>query len=222
MKRILMALSAALVFGIFVPPHGVSQEYHPRDVSELTEEELQFSEELARVCANEAFRSRADCMLIFQTARRRGETIAERRTWLHNHCDCVFADHDPDPSSPLIGNCLWSRHLTRSLERPALWPSHLLWEDRTSVNDDGTEHVEHGGQYRWAQTLSWTDHMVAGHRPREGWPCPRDPDTWGGRTTDHERISRALSEGRMEQLYCIDHANHRSTLNEGFRFLSHH
>jgi hypothetical protein len=205
-----------------VASHGVSQEYQARDVSELTEEELQFSEELARVCANEAFRSRADCMLIFQTARRRGTTIAERRAWLHDHCNCVFAANDPAPDAPMIGNCPWTRQLSRSLDRPTNWPSHLLWEDRQEIRPDGTERVQHGGQQWWAETLSWTDHMVAGYRPHEGWPCDRDPDTWGGRTTDHERIASGLRAGRLEQLYCIDRVHHRSTLNEGFRFRSHH
>lgn len=149
---------------------------------------------LAKVCANESslFGGRpADCALIWQTVRRRGETNAERLAWLRAHSSCVLTDRSLQDDEQRT-NCRWTRGLTDSDAQPEGWPEHWSWE-RAAV--------------RWDQMRRLCASLVAGQRPHGGWPCERDPDTWGGRMD----AARALRAG-MRPVDC------EGTLNTGYQF----
>lgn len=140
---------------------------------------------VARVCAHEAsFRSPPDCLLIVQSTRRHGDTPAERLAWLERHSPRALTDD-------------WTATLPADSDaRPEHWPDHWDWP-------------------RWAATWramreSVRAIVVDGREPRRGWPCERDPDTWGGRVTDRRHID--AHRDVLEPLGCV------GTLNEGFRW----
>lgn len=153
--------------------------------------EQQLALAVAKVCANEASLQRAtpaDCALIFQATRRHGDTALERLEWLRRHSNCVLTDR-PMTANERKGNCRWSRHLTASAAEPDGWDPDLPWED------------PYAG--RWRAMRNFCLHLVRGGTPRGGWPCSRDPDTWGGRMDD---------PGTMASMEC------RGTANEGYRW----
>lgn len=159
---------------------------------------------LSQMCANEAFHSRADCLLIFQATRRHGTTSAERLAWLRDHSNCVLVE---TPPRSMRGNCRWTRTLTLSDSRPSGWDTRR----------DGT--WEGVNQRQWARVRELTAILVRGGRPRGGWPCHIDPDTWAGRETDAQRI--AGLPPTSVPLRCTDPLNReRPTRNEGFRTMS--
>jgi hypothetical protein len=157
------------------------------------------------VCVNEAFHSYGDCLLIWQATRRHGETPEARLAWLRRHSSCVLGPTDPAPTRTRIGNCRWSRYLVPGDAAPLNWPEGWVWE---GIN-----------QRSWARTIQLTRGLVAGLRPRGGWPCALDPDTWAGRRTDEQRI--AGLPPTIVPLNCTDPLNReRQTANEGFRVMS--
>lgn len=166
---------------------------------ELTPVELDLRLAIAKMCANEFFHSDADCLLIFQTTRRHGATPEERLAWLIEHSNCVLT---PTPPSQRRGNCRWTRTLTTSLDQPPGWVPE---RDGIWVGPN---------QRRWARILDMIALLLRGARPRGGWPCVLDPDTWAGRRTDREHIER-LPE-TMVDLQC--RTPERG--NEGFRVMT--
>lgn len=133
----------------------------------LTPAEAALGLAVAKVCANEASlrQSRpADCALIYQATRRHGDTAKEQLEWLVGHSSCVLGEEAP-PASEMRGNCPWTRQLTRGDARPDAWEDEASWP----------RHAE-----RWLAMLSFCERLASGHRPQGGWPCPRNPDTWGG------------------------------------------
>lgn len=173
-----------------------------QETSALTGDTYALYMATARMCANEAFGHRADCLLIWQTVRKHGRTPTERLAWLTRHSSCVLRPEDPPASRRRVGNCRWVRHLQDSDVVPALgWPTNWRWEGSNRMT--------------WERTRTLVRELVVGRRPRGGWPCRRDPDTWAGRVTDAARILEMRE--RLEPLGCTDPANReRPTLNEGF------
>ena len=150
---------------------------------------------VAKVCANERSLGAArpaDCALVWQATRRHGETAEERLAWLRAHSSCVLSDREMSAREAL-GNCRWTRHLADSDARPAGWPALVPWE----------RFVE-----SWRGMRGFVRQLVLeGRRPRGGWPCPVDPDTWGG-PMDHARaIAHGLVPVRCE-----------GTRNQGYRY----
>jgi hypothetical protein len=167
---------------------------------ELDEREEALALAVAQVCANERSLSSAqpaDCALIWQAVRHHGSTTEDRLAWLTRHSDCVLTDRDMT-ARELLGNCRWSRYLTASDARPLNWPTNLEWSEHTS---------------RWERMRSFCRGLVAGRTPRGGFPCPLDPDTWGGRM-DHDR---AISRG-MRSASCAA----EGLRNQGYFFASPH
>ena len=133
----------------------------------LTEAERALGFAVAQVCANEASLRQArpaDCALIYQATRRHGDTPEEQLRWLQRHSRCVLGPSAPAPDAE-VGNCHWTRQLTREGTQPAAWTNTASWETHRP---------------RWLRMLAFCDRMAAGQRPRGGWPCRRNPDTWGG------------------------------------------
>ena len=154
---------------------------------------------LARVCVNEAGWSHpADCDMIWQTTRSHGTTSEDRLSWLRRHSNCVLGESAPPADAP--GNCDWSWYLPTGDEAHPRWTATVPWTNYARA---------------WARVRAHTRGLVAGRRPRGGWPCSQDPDTWGG-PMDHERAARR----GMTPLGCRDHARARPTLNEGYSYRS--
>lgn len=172
---------------------------------------------VAQVCANEAFSHQADCLLVLQTVRSHGTTPGEQLAWLTQHSSRVLGPDEPVARrGRSLGNVPWTRHLTDSDERPAGWPTDPNWRWEPWTDSGGREH---GGHVRtWRLTRSLTRAVIGRGfpTPRRGWPCSRDPETWGGRRTDADRIARLAHV--YEALQCVDRATGRETLNEGFRY----
>jgi hypothetical protein len=190
---------AALILCMWVP---TSTRFVQAQEATLSADDYALYMATARMCANEAFGHRADCLLIWQTIRKHGRTSAERLTWLTNHSNCVLRPTDPPSSRRRVGNCRWVRHLRDDDSPPSLgWPSDWRWEG--------------AHQMTWTRTRTLVMELVQGRRPRGGWPCRRDPDTWAGRVTDAARILEMRH--RLEPLQCTDPLNReRPTLNDGF------
>jgi len=147
---------------------------HTVEAQDLPPAESALGLAVARVCANEASLQRAtpaDCALIYQAARRHGDTQEEQLRWLTNHSSCVLG---PRRRHRLRGNCAWSRNLTREGTRPQSWPTVSPWRRYKP---------------RWLAMLAYCDALAGGAIPAGGWPCERDPDTWGGHM-DHGRARR--------------------------------
>lgn len=177
---------------------------HAQDRRALTEVEQQLHLSLSKMCANEAFHSYGDCLLIFQATRRHGPTPEERLAWLTEHSNCVLVQIPP---RSMRGNCRWTRTLNLSEERPSGWDSRRdgVWEGMN--------------QRQWARIVALVGNLLRGARPRGGWPCPIDPDTWAGRQTDAQRI--AGLPPTIVPLRCTDPLNReRLTRNEGFRAMT--
>ena len=120
---------------------------------------------LGKLCANEAslrLARPADCALIYQASRYHGDTPAERLAFLHRHSKCVLEERAP---RTMRGNCPWARDLDRALTRPPAWSDTASWETFSP---------------RWEAMLRFCDRLAAGLEPSGGWPCARDPQTWGG------------------------------------------
>lgn len=201
----LLLVGLVLLAVCAVRPIGSAQEAEPERVFTPAEQALFLG--VARVCANEAFGHMADCLLIWQAVRRHGETPEARLAWLTMHSSCVLREEEPDPhSTRQIGNCPWTRHLEDSDEQPQGWPEGWRWLP--------LEEGHRGHQRTWASTRSVVRHLVSGETSRHGWPCSRDPDTWGGRVTDAVHI--AAHSATHIPLHCIDPVTHQPTLNEGF------
>lgn len=161
-------------------------------------QDMRISERLAlavaKVCANEASLEQArpaDCALIWQTTRRHGRTPGARLAWLRAHSSCVLSER-PLSARELLGNCVWSRHLSASEEAPQAWPEQIAWPRYAP---------------RWRTMRAFARRLVAGAVPPGGWPCTEDPFTWGG-PMDH---ADAVASG-LVPLSC------RGTLNEGYRY----
>lgn len=177
-----------------MPEHAVAQE------ATLSGVDYELYMATARMCANEAFGHRADCLLIWQTIRHHGSTSAERLAWLTRHSHCVLSPTDPPAHRRRVGNCRWVRRLSDDNVQPGFWPDNWHWGNAVPV---------------WERTRTLVQELVRGVRPRGGWPCARDPDTWAGRVTDAARI--AQMRDHLEPLGCTDPlARERPTLNEGF------
>lgn len=164
--------------------------------NELTKAEADLALALAQVCANEASLAAptpGDCALIWQAARKHGRTPEARLRWLRRHSSCVLSDR-PMRGREKFSNCRWSRHLTAEDAEPEGWDPQTPWE-------------RYAG--RWRRMRRYAAYLVRGGRPRAGWPCRRDPDTWGG-PMDHRR---ALNHG-MVPLSC------QGTRNEGYLYPS--
>jgi hypothetical protein len=197
------ALSIAVFLVLSVVPLGISgQEVAP---PQLTPAQHALYIAVARFCANEAFGHTADCLLIWQTVRHHGDTPEARLAWLTEHSTCVLAPNDPPPTRRRVGNCPWTRYLNDSDEQPRNWPEGWTWAGyNTRV---------------WAGTRDLVRGLVIGRRPRGGWPCPIDPDTWAGRRTDEQRIENLPPS--MVPLRCTNPRNREVvTLNEGFRSMT--
>jgi hypothetical protein len=125
---------------------------------------------LARVAANEAFGSAADVALIWQVTEARGQTDAERLSWLRRHSPCATGVLSEQRARRRPGNCRWSRNLSPDLSEPEGWPQLWPWARHRPA---------------WARTLRLADRLVAGATRRR--PCPRTPITWGSPRLDDER-----------------------------------
>lgn len=164
----------------------------PQPPPRLTQAQAALGLAVAKVCANEASLRRAtpaDCALIFQATRRHGETPEEQLAWLRGHSSCVLGD---EPPGEMRGNCEWTRQLTRSNRQPDAWADAASW----------ARHAP-----RWAAMLLFCDLMAAGHPPPRGWPCRRDPDTWGGDMDMRRAVARGYT-----QVAC------RGTANTGWMY----
>ena len=142
---------------------------------------------VAKVCANEASlrRSRpADCALIYQVARRHGETPEEQLAWLSRHSRCVLGAVAP---RVMRGNCRWTRQLTRRGTQPDAWNGEVArWRNF---------------QPQWLSMLRFCDRLVMGARPRRGWPCEKDPQTWGGTMDDAVGYTLVTCRGTVNNGY---------------------
>lgn len=165
---------------------------------------------VAKVCANEASLLSsvpADCALIWQTVRNRGRTSRARLRWLRAHSNCVLGDTPPearegDTRPPAGSNCWWTWHLTDS--------------DRAPANFELYQAISWGPRYakRWQAMRTMVRALVLGYEPEDGWPCPEDPDTWGG-PMDH---ARALENGLIP-LGC--NVGRSGPVNEGYLYAGH-
>lgn len=174
-----------LVLILLLPALASAQEA-PDVVGELTIS-------MARICVNESgFRRPADCAMIWQVARRRGgPTMEGRLAWLRAHSSCVLSDR-PMTAFEARGNCRWTRHLDDSDAQPAGWPTAVPWERYVAP---------------WRRIREVIRGWVLGGRPRHGWPCERDPDTWGG----------SMDRARAEALGLVP-VECTGTVNQGYRF----
>jgi len=158
---------------------------------------------LSQMCANEAFHSYGDCAMIFQATRRHGSTPTERLAWLRSHSNCVLT---PEPPRTMRGNCRWTRNLELNDEQPEGW-------------NEARDGLWANSRVQWQRVRATVANLLRGARPRGGWPCPMDPDTWAGRRTDAQRI--AGLPPTSVPLRCHDPLHHdRPTLNEGFRVMT--
>lgn len=199
-ERAMIFLFAATILGLMLYALAASAQESPTPAAPLPLAEQELALSVARVCANEAFRSRPDCLLIWQATRRHGENAEARLDWLRRHSRCVLGPSDPSPSRTRIGNCRWTRYLNREGTEPRNWPHSIPWQG--------------ANQRMWLQTLAMVENLVRGMRPREGWPCEIDPDTWAGRRTDEQRIAQLPPT--MVPLRCATPAHG----NEGFRVMT--
>jgi hypothetical protein len=186
--RRILVLAMALAIG-WIAPRATSQHL------ELEGDDAALALAVAKVCANESSLfsgSPADCALIWQTVRRRGgETSATRLTWLSEHSSCVLTDREM-VGDEALGNCRWTRGLTATAEEPSGWPDHWSWERASE---------------RWDAMRRLCTSFVARRRPRGGWPCEEDPDTWGGR----------MDRARAERIGLVP-IECEGTINDGYRF----
>lgn len=182
MTRALLAMALAIAFAATA---NARREPSPEEALALA---------VAKVCVNEAgFNSAADCALIWQATRSHGTTARSRLAWLRAHSSCVLTSR-PMSEREVARNCRWSRNLMASDAMPRGWPETVSWRG----------HAAH-----WNRLREWARRVVADNgEPALGWPCPEDPDTWGGREIDHEQ---ALRRG-FTPVQCV------GTLNEGYRW----
>lgn len=160
----------------------------------LSRAERDLSLAVAKVAANEASLARsrpADVALIWQVTEAHGTDAAGRLGWLRSHSSCVLTDR-PLSDYERRSNCVWTRGLDDSRRAPEGWAEaypHLSWSRFAG---------------RWAQVRTVARLLVSGRRTER--PCPRTPDTWGGRELDMEQ---ALRRG-LRPVGCV------GTVNEGF------
>ena len=194
-----LALLAALSMarGCIVPAQADAQDDAERRAL------LHLAASVSRVCAHESsFVSLADCLLGWQATRHHGDTTAGHLAWLQRHSPCALRGvrcghgrHQHDPGH-------WSSTLPVSGdEQPENWPSTLAWSSYAP---------------RWVRMRRTVRRLVRGAVPPGGWPCPEDPDTWGGRVHDAEHIRR--NAAHLRALDCRDPLTGEPTRNEGFRW----
>lgn len=93
----LMLIGAAIFIAMLyiILSDGCATTAHSQARRELTPDEQVLHLAVAKMCANEAFHSYGDCLLIYQATRRHGTTAAERLAWLHEHSNCVLVAVPP-------------------------------------------------------------------------------------------------------------------------------
>lgn len=210
MERSIGGFTAGLIWGLiilisamFAPDGCMSESQAQGDEREERRAMLHLADTVARVCAHEASLSNlADCYLVWQAARRHGETAQERTAWLFRHSPCALRGvecgrgrhmHDPGHWSstlPLTGD-----------EQPEGWPSDISWETFAP---------------RWAAIRRTVRRLIRGDVPPGGWPCREDPDTWGGRVRDAEHVRRHAAH--LRALDCRNRTTGEPTRNEGYRW----
>lgn len=165
---------------------------------------LHLADTVSRVCAHESsFVSMADCLMVWQTARRHGDTAQERTAWLFLHSPCALRGvrcgsgrHRGDPGH-------WSSALPTSGDaEPRGWPSTLVWATYAP---------------RWARIRRTVRRLIRGDRPPGGWPCVEDPDSWAGRVYDREHVER--NRAHLREIDCRDRVTGEPTRNGGYRWI---
>lgn len=183
------------------PAPALSQEREPLP-DEMRRALLHLADTVSRVCAHEASLSNmADCYLVWQAARNHGDTAQEHTAWLFRHSPCALRgvrcgrgrhQHDPGHWSstlPLVGD-----------DEPENWTATISWAAYAP---------------RWAEIRRTVRHLVIrSQRPREGWPCEEEPDTWAGRRRDSEHVQR--NAAHLRALDCRDRLTGEPTRNEGY------
>lgn len=200
MRTICSTLALALLSAAMALP-GHAQTTSRTD--EQRRAELHLADTVSRVCAHESsFVSMADCMLVWQAARRHGDTATARTAWLFQHSPCALRGvrcgrgrHTGDPGH-------WSSSLPVSGdEQPDGWPEDLDWSTYAP---------------RWAAIRRAVRRLIRGETPPGGWPCREDPDSWAGRVYDAEHVRRNAEH--LRALDCRDRTTGEPTRNEGYRW----